>query len=90
VNTAHGSSGLLRGFRLFLTIEGLSPSTIDSYTRDASRFAVRMGENLTSVKPVDVNAYVAEFEATRCQSTLRVTGFKPCYTAARTVNLAMD
>lgn len=71
MDRATGSSGLLRGFRLFLTVEGLSVSTIDNYARDARRFADWMGEGLTSVSRSDINAFVGEFQADHAPKTVR-------------------
>ena len=39
MDTAGGLSGLVRGFRLALTVEGLRSSTISHYVRDAERLA---------------------------------------------------
>lgn len=71
MNRATGSSGLLRGFRLSLTVEGLSPSTINNYTRDGKRFADWMGDGLTSVTRSDIIAYVAEFQSGHAPKTVR-------------------
>ena len=38
MDSASGSKGLLRAFKLALTVDGLRPSTIHHYVRDASRF----------------------------------------------------
>ena len=71
MDRATGSSGLLRGFRLSLTVEGLSPSTIANYTRDARRFATWMGDNLVSVSRSDINGFVAEFQSDHAPKTVR-------------------
>ncbi len=55
--TAVGSSVLIRGFRLALTVEGLKPHTVDNYVRDVERFA-QHHPDLFQVTAADVHAYI--------------------------------
>ena len=55
--TAVGSSVLIRGFRLVLTVEGLKPHTVDNYVRDVERFA-QHHPDLFQVTAADVRAYI--------------------------------
>jgi len=69
---AGGLSGLIRGFKLALTVEGLRPSTISHHVRDVQRFAdhfqARSAGSLTST---DVREYIVAFQADHSPKTVR-------------------
>jgi len=71
VDSAHGSSGVLRGFRLSLAAQGLRPKTIEGYTRDASRFAAKMGGRLGCIQSSDFIAYIADYHTDHAPKSVR-------------------
>jgi site-specific recombinase XerD len=65
-------SGLLRGFRLALSVEGLRPRTIDDYVRSVRAFAGHLGQRSPrSVTPTDARAYISEFQNGHSPKTVR-------------------
>jgi len=64
VDTAVGSSVLIRGFRLALTVEGLKPHTVDNYVRDVERFALHHSD-LFQATSADVRAYILTLQERR-------------------------
>lgn len=70
--TAIGSSVLIRGFRLALSVEGLKPHTVDNYVRDVERFAQRYPD-LFQVAAADVRAYILTLQERRAPKTVYET-----------------
>ena len=72
MDRATGLSGLLRGFRLALSVEGLKPRTIDDYVRSVQAFAGHLGQRSPrSITPTDVRAYISEFQNGHSPKTVR-------------------
>ncbi len=72
MDRATGLSGLLRGFRLALSVEGLRPRTIDDYVRSVRAFAGHLGQRSPrSVTPTDARAYISEFQNGHSPKTVR-------------------
>jgi integrase/recombinase XerD len=70
--TAVGSSVLIRGFRLALTVEGLKSHTVDNYVRDVERLA-QHHQDLFLVTAADVRAYILTFQKRRAPKTVYET-----------------
>jgi site-specific recombinase XerD len=72
METAGGFSGLLRGFRLALSVEGLRTSTVEHYVRDAQRFAAHVDHRSPrSITTADLRAYLVGFQADHAPKTIR-------------------
>ena len=72
MDTAVGSSVLIRGFRLALTVEGLKPHTVDNYVRDVERFAQHQPDPLQATS-ADVRAYILTLQEQRAPKTVYET-----------------
>lgn len=69
---ASGLAALVRAFFLVLTVEGLRPSTVRHYVRDAQRFADHLGDRSPrSVRSGEVRAFLADFQDGRSPKTVR-------------------
>jgi len=72
MHTADGFTGLLQAFRLALTVEGLRPSTIEYYVRDAQGFVAFVGDRSPrSITPADIREYFASYQDGRSPKTVR-------------------
>ena len=69
--TAVGCSGLVRAFRLALSVEGLKPKTVNDYVREVERIATFLqGRPFDSVTSSDVRAHIAELGSRRAAKTV--------------------
>ncbi|MDA1257436.1 MAG: tyrosine-type recombinase/integrase [Chloroflexi bacterium] len=69
--TAVGCSGLVRAFRLALSVEGLKPKTVSDYVREVERIATFLdGQPFDSVTSTDIRAHVADLGARRSAKTV--------------------
>ncbi len=65
-------SGVLRGFRLALSVEGLRPRTIDDYVRSVQAFAsAQTWCAPQAVTATDIRAYLVDFQTDRSPKTVR-------------------
>lgn len=72
MDSARGFSALLRGYRLALTVQGLRPSTVESYTRDARRFGAFLGNRAPdSVRPAAIREFFLHYQQGRSPKTVR-------------------
>jgi integrase/recombinase XerD len=70
--TAHGSSALIRGWRLALTVRGLKPHTVQTYVRDVERFAATLnGTGPKNVTTADIREYFIAYADGRSPKTTR-------------------
>lgn len=71
MDTASGSSAVIRGFELSLKVEGLRPHTIHYYVRSVNgldRFLA--GRPLASARSADIRAYLADVQGTKAPKTV--------------------
>ena len=72
MDTAVGSSGLIRAFKLALSVEGLKPKTVSDYVREAHRLDTFLdGRPIESVTGTDVREHVIAMESRLSAKTVR-------------------
>lgn len=72
MDTAVGNSGLIRAFKLALSVEGLKPKTVSDYVREAERLAKFLdGRPIESVTGTDVREHVIALESRLSAKTVR-------------------